>query len=67
MFIEIFLQSSSASKGGVTKPEPFSFGGQRKRKMTDLDEKQAEKYESMAERLANFTKTPDRFRSRPKG
>ncbi|KAL4234469.1 Protein tpx2 [Mactra antiquata] len=57
----------TTTKCGLTKPEPFSFGSQRKRKMSDLDEKQAERYESMAERLAHYTKTPERFRSKVKG
>ncbi|WAR12891.1 TPX2B-like protein [Mya arenaria] len=53
-------------KSGPTIPEPFKLSSQRKRKLPDLEEKQAEKYESMAQRLANFAKTPDRFRSKPK-
>ncbi|XP_052225365.1 targeting protein for Xklp2 homolog [Dreissena polymorpha] len=62
-------QAPGPMKAGPTIPEPFklSSGQQRKRKLPDLDEKQAEKYETMAEKLAAFTKTPDRFRSRPKG
>ncbi|XP_053401095.1 targeting protein for Xklp2 homolog isoform X2 [Mercenaria mercenaria] len=59
-------QPNISSKHTITKPEPFKLSAQRKRKLPDLDEKQAEKYESMAERLAQFTKTPDRFRSKSK-
>ncbi|XP_060551268.1 targeting protein for Xklp2 homolog isoform X2 [Ruditapes philippinarum] len=60
-------QTSSATKHTLTVAEPFKLSTQRKRKLPDLEEKQAEKYESMAEKLAQFTKTPDRFRSKSKG
>ena len=54
-------------KGQLTKPQPFAFTHTKRRKLGDLDEKQAEKYETMAEKLKAFTATPDRFRSRPRG
>jgi len=53
-------------KAGPTRPEPFHLSSQRKRKLPDLTEQQAERYESMAQKLANFNRTPDRFRSKPK-
>lgn len=61
------LKPTCGTKSSLTKPEPFKLSAQRKRKLPDLDEKQAEKYETMAEKLAQFTKTPERFRSKSKG
>ena len=63
-YLLLHKQVAGPIKTGPTKPKPFHFSSPKKNKLPDA--KQSEKYESMAQKVAHFNATPERFRSRPK-